>query len=92
MAHPWTLTETQRLPVTSVLIVAALQLATADITIDLTGGTTVVEARYELDEPFESLVFNVIRLPRQAFRLIPGEASNTVDSDTLGGLYRVRLA
>ncbi len=91
VVHPWTPTETPRLPVTPVLIVAALQLTTADITIDLTGATTVVEARYELDEPFESLVFNVIRLPRQAFRLIPREAGDTIESDTLTGLYRVRL-
>ncbi len=91
MAHPWTLIETPRLPVTSLLIVAALQLTTADITIDLTGATTVVEARYEWDEPFEFLTFNVIRLPRQAFRLIPGATSNTIEIDTLAGLYRVRL-
>jgi len=74
-----------------VLILLAFQLNAAEIVIELVGSTTIVDARYEIGEPFDSLELNIIRLPGQEIRLLAADMSNTIESDTLTGLYRLLL-
>ena len=75
-----------------VLVALAFQLTAAEIVIELGGSTTVVEARYEVGESSGSVVFNIMRFPGQELDLLVSDRSDTVESDTLSGLYRLTVA
>ena len=75
----------------SVLVLIAFQLNASEIVIELGGPTTVVEARYEIGEPFDSLALNIIRLPGQEVHLLSADMTDTIESETLTGLYRLIL-
>jgi len=59
--------------------------------IELGNSRTVVEARYEIGVPFDSLALNIIRLPGQKVSLMAADMTDKIESDTLTGLYRLLL-
>ena len=76
----------------SVLVLLAFQLNAAEIVIELGDSTAVVEARYEIGKSSESVVFNIMRFPGQELHLLVTDRNDTVESDTLSGLYRLTVA
>jgi hypothetical protein len=92
MRHPpLNLHELTQLLVESALMLLAIQLSTAEIMIELGDSTAVVEARYELSDPSDPLVLNIMRFPEQEFHLLVTDPSNAVGIDTRSGLYRLTI-
>jgi hypothetical protein len=65
------------------------QLLAADISIDLRADSALVEARYEILEPVDSVGFAVIRLQGQELHPLPGSPPITLSTT---GLYRFSVA